>query len=109
MAKCEDKSLEIKIKKATATGASKDQAELALAGKLIEYVLKKQHFTCDGVCPEGDDCEAVVEFGDDLHFRPCWIRNKPPQKGHTIGWKCSFKGRVTIRCECAGGEPQIDD
>lgn len=109
MANCEDKSIEFKIKRASATGASKDQAELALAGKLIEYARTKRSFTCDGRCPNDGDCEPVVEFKDDLHFRPCLVKNKPPQKGHTMGWKCSFKGKVAIGCECQEGEPQPED
>ena len=105
MAKCE-KSLTITVKRSSASGATKDAAELALAAKIVRAVENKKNFTCDGDCDSGQ-CEAVVYFKGDLDFHPSKIHNKP-QPGYTMGWKCSFKGKVEIACECPGGDPEIE-
>jgi hypothetical protein len=108
MAKCGDKSIDLTVKSVSAKGATKDLAELAVALKLIGYAHDKKKFTCDGECPNKGDCEAVVDFKGELHFRPCAIKNKG-QKGHTMGWKCFFKGKATINCECDDEDIEIDD
>jgi hypothetical protein len=107
MAKCEDKSLKITVKKASATGATKDLAELALGLKIINQAEKKKPFSCDGSCDEGD-CGPVLEFQGELQFRPAKLKAKPPLKGYIMGWKCSYKGKATIFCECSEGETDIE-
>ena len=109
MPKCENKSLEITVNKASATGDTKEHAELALALKIVSQVEKgKHHFSCDGECAEGD-CEPVLEFQGALRFRPAKLRAKLAAKGFIMGWKCSYKGKATIFCECTDSATEIEE
>ncbi len=109
MAKCEDKSLKITVKKASATGMTKDSAELALALKIISEVEKTRHFKCDGACDEGD-CEPKLHFQGPVQFDPTKIKTKPPAKaGFIIGWKCTYTGKATIFCECSESPVEIEN
>ncbi len=104
MAKCEGTSLTLTVKKGSAKGANKDDAQLALAGKLIATAKSKKDFACTGLeCDHAHECIATVDFvdGDALRFRAAKLPNKPPAKGFTMGWRCSCTGKAIIECGAA--------
>ena len=95
--------------KASATGVTKEDAQLAVALKILraadkkEKVVSNSQFANNGRVP-------VVHFlkTENLRFRPALLPSVPPDGTLAMGWKCDYEGNVEVTSEPLMDEAELE-